>query len=158
MANVIDQYELDGLREDFHNMLGLVDEGGTEYSITDAKTLVTINRIIDRGPRNTTTKRYDNPSTTSVYAGPGDISPVTYRRDRQEIGGDEAVRIRQYRGVVPWNAGDILIDDILTVNFCTDPDLVGRNLTVTDVLYESELSVRRISLVDTSKGGNGLDC
>jgi len=158
MAGLVDKYELDGLREDMLNMLGMFDEGGVEYSITDAKTLVTIHRIIDIGPINTSTHLYDSPSSTVIYSGPGRISPVTYRRDRQEIGGEEAVRIRQYRGIVPWDAGDIHINDILGVTFCEDPQFEGKFLDVTDVLLESELAVRRISLVDTSKDVTGLNC
>jgi len=107
MSNMIDRYELDGLREDFFNMLGIHDEGGGESSISQAKTLVTIGRILEIGDLNPVTKKYDSPSITTIYAGPAHISPVTYRRDRQELGGGEAVRIRQYRGIVPWDAGNI---------------------------------------------------
>jgi len=158
MANMIDQYELDGLREDFLNLLGLFDEGDAEYSIEQAKTLVNINRVISRGTINPTTKLYENPITESIYAGPSHVSPVTYRRDRQELGGVESVRIRQYRAIVPWDAGDIHLDDTFTINFSTDPNMVGRTFDVTDVLYESHLAVRRISLVDTTKDANGFDC
>ncbi len=158
MANMIDEFELAGLREDFFNSLGIVDKGGAEYSITDAKTLVSITRIVDRGPLNATTKKYDSPTITTIYAGPGSISPVTYRRDRQEVGGGESVRIRQYRGSVPWDAGDIWIDDLYTVNFCEDPDIVGKTFNISDVLYETELAIRRLSLLDTSKDVQGLNC
>jgi len=158
MSNLIDVYEQDGLREDMLNMLGMYDDGQGDHTISDAKTLVTIRRLIERGPINATTALYDASSYDVIYSGPGRISPVTYRRDRQEQGGQESVRIRQYRGLVPWDAGDIHLDDVLTVNFCTDPDMDGRILDVSDVLYESELIVRRISLVDTTKDSNGLDC
>lgn len=158
MSNITDRYELDGLREDFLNLLGIHDEGGGDPSIAQAKTLVTIGRVLDIGPLNPVTKKYDDPSTTTIYAGPAHISPVTYRRDRQELGGGEAVRIRQYRGIVPWDAGDIHLDDYLIVNFCEDPEVEGRVFDITDVLYESELSVRRISFTDTSKDTSGLNC
>ncbi len=158
MSSLIDRYELDGLREDFFLMLGIRDEGGGEASIAHAKTLVTIARILEIGPLNPVTKKYDSPSVTSIYAGPAHISPVTYRRDRQELGGGEAIRIRQYRGLVPWDVGDIHIDDFLTVNFCEDPDVEGRTFDITDILYESELAVRRLSFTDTSKDVSGLNC
>ena len=135
MANMIDEYELAGLRKDFLESLGLADEGGSELSMSDAKTLVSITRVTDRGPLNPTTKKYDSPVTTTIYAGPSHFSPVTYRRDRQEIGGGESVRIRQYRGVVPWDSGDIHIDDLYTVNFCEDPDVVGKTFQISVVLY-----------------------
>lgn len=158
MANVLDEFELNGLREDFYNMLGLVDEGGSERSLADAKTLVVIRRVIERGPLNPTTKKYDAPSLQTIYGGPSDFSPVTYRRDRQELGGQESIRIRQYRGIVPWDAGNIQIDDLYTISFSTDPDAEGKTFDITDILYESEMVVRRLSLVDTSKDISGLNC
>jgi len=158
VANMIDQFELEGLRKDFLNSLGVVDEGGGDWSIADAKTLVSITRVVYRGTLNAVTKKYDAQIITTIYTGPASISPVTYRRDRQEIGGEESVRIRQYRGVVPWNAGDIYIDDLFTVNFCEDPDVVGRTFNISDVLYETELASRRLSLLDTNKDRTGLDC
>jgi len=159
MANITDRYELEGLREDFKNLLGIHDEGGSSAdTFTQAKTLVTITRIVDKGPLNTSTGKYDNPNTKVIYTGPAHVSPVTYRRDRQEIGGMEAVRIRQYRAVVPWDAGDIWIDDRLTVNFTEDPDMEGRTFDISDVLYESELAARRLSLTDTHRDGEGEAC
>jgi hypothetical protein len=151
MSNMIDQFELDGLREDFYNLIGIYDVGGGIPSISKAKTLITISRIIEIGPLNATTKKYDSPSTTSIYAGPAHISPVTYRRDRQELGGQESIRIRQYRGIVPWDAGDIHLDDYMVVNNSQDPDVEGKVFDITDVLYVSELSIRWISFTDPSK-------
>ena len=158
MSNLLDQIELDGLREDFFNMLGIFDEGGDEMSISQAKTLVTINRVIERGDINQSTKKYDNPSITSIYAGPAHISPVTYRRDRQELGGEESIRIRQYRCILPWDAGNVLVDDFCTINFSSDPEMVGKVFDITDILYESQMVVRRISMVDTTKNISGLEC
>ena len=157
MANLLDEFELDGLREDFKNILGIFDEGGDLENYDQAKTLVAITRLVDQGALNETTGVYDNPITKQIYSGPAHISPVTYRRDRQELGGGEAIRIRQYRGVLPWDSGDILIDDKLTVAFCSDPQMEGRTFDVTDILYEAELSGRRISLTDTSSDARG-DC
>lgn len=158
MANFLDQIELDGMREDFFELLGAIDEGGDERSISKAKTLVTIRRILDLGPINTSTHKYDNQIVEVIYSGPAYISPVTYRRDRQEDGGETSIRIRQYRCIVPWESGDFHVDDYLVVNFCSDPYFEGRVLDVTDVLYESEMAVRRLSLVDTKKDTNGLVC
>lgn len=159
MSNLISQLELDMLRKDFNTLLGIIDEGGgDDPSISKAKTLITINRVIERGPLNPTTKKYDDPSSISIYAGPSTFSPVTYRRDRQEEGGQESVRIRQYRALLPWDAGDIQIDDFYTINFCTDPDAVGKVFDITDILYESQMAVRRISLVDTAKNITGIGC
>lgn len=155
MSNMLDEFELEGLREDFYNLLGIYNVGGGIPS-SSATTTVTIGRVTDIGPLNPATKKYDSPSTSTIYVGPAHISPVTYRRDRQELGGGEAVRIRQYRGIVPWDASGIHIDDYLIVDACADPDAVGKMFDVTDVLYESELSVRRISFTDTSKDTTGI--
>lgn len=150
MADLLSQLELDSLRKDFNALLGINDYGGGTLSITQAKTIVTLTRITDRGPINPTTLKYDSPTTAQIYAGPAHFSPVTFRRDRQELGGGEAIRIRQYRAVLPWDSGDIRIDDILTVNFCSDPEVAGRFFDVTDVMYETELAARRITLTDTT--------
>lgn len=157
MSNILDQTELDGLRADFYELLGLHNDGSTWVDDT-AKTTVIITRITDRGPLNTTTGLYDTPVSSQIYVGPAHISPVTYRRDRQEIGGMEAIRIRQYRAIVPWDAGDVWIDDLLTVSDTQDPDMLGKTFDISDVLYETELAVRRLSLSDTSKDGEGVDC
>lgn len=153
MANITDRFELDGLREDFHNLLGIHDLG--DESFEKAKTLVTISRVIDRGDINPATGKYDNPNISVIYTGPAHVSPVTYRRDRQEIGGGEAVRIRQYRAVVRWDVGNVLIGDLFTVNFSEDPEMEGRTFDISDVLYESELAARRLSLTDTSRDSEG---
>ena len=111
MSNILDQVELDGLRADFFEMLGMHVDTNGDFVDDTAKTTVIITRITDRGPLNTTTGLYDAPVSSQIYVGPAHISPVTYRRDRQEIGGMEAVRIRQYRAIVPWDSGDVWIDD-----------------------------------------------
>jgi hypothetical protein len=150
MANIIDEYELAGLREDFDNLLGKYDFGGGTDDIDRAKTLVSITRVTSKGTLNETTGLYEGATSDVIYTGPAHFSPVTFRRDRQEIGGQTAIRIRQYRAVLPWDSGDIHLNDLFTVNFTTDPELDGRTFDVTDVMYESELSARRITLTDTS--------
>lgn len=156
MSNIDSQLELDGLRIDFDELLGIHDYGGGTDDTDAAKTLVTIIRVTDRGPLNPVTKKYDTPVVSTIYTGPAHISPVTYRRDRQEIGGMESVRIRQYRAVVPWDSGDIWIDDKMTVTATEDPQMVGKVFDISDVLYESELAARRLSLTDTSKDNEGV--
>ena len=160
MSNILDTLELDGLRTDFLELLGLHDDGTGTFVDDAAKTTVVINRILDRGPINPATGAYDSPVFESppIYSGPAHISPVTYRRDRQEIGGMEAIRIRQYRAIVPWDSGDIWIDDLITISDTQDPEMLGRTFDISDVLYESELAVRRLSLTDTSKDGEGVNC
>lgn len=158
MANIVDDFELDGLREDFKNILGIHDEGTELESFDDAKTLVVVNRVVDEGSFNEATGGFDDAVTQTIYTGPAHISPVTYRRDRQELGGGESIRIRQYRAVLPWDSGEVLIDDKLKVSFCSDPQMEGREFDITDVLYESELAARRISMTDTSNDSRDANC
>jgi hypothetical protein len=152
LSDILQQIELDGLRTDFKELLG--------ETLAGAKTTVAITRVTsaDRGPINPTTLRYDSPVTEVIYTGPAHISPVTFRRDRQEVAGGEAQRIRQYRCVLPWDSGDVHIDDNLEVVSSSDPQFAthGSKLQVSDVMYESELAARRLTLVDVS--GTGDNC
>ncbi len=125
MANLLDKFEQDALRRDFDRILGRVQQAGGE-SIQEAKTLVIVRRVDDLGTVDPVTGRYNNPSLSVIYTGPAHISPVTFRRDRQEIAGQEAVRIRQYRMVLPWDSGDIHLDDVTSINFSSDPQMVNR--------------------------------
>lgn len=150
MADILDDIELAGLRIDFEELLGERLIAGEE-DISGAGTLVMVRRVIDKGPINPDTGRYDSPTIDTIYSGAAHISPVTYRRDRQETAGEEAVRIRQYRMVLPWDSGDIHLKDFTVVVMSQDPEMEGRIFDVSDVLYESELAARRISLVDTAK-------
>lgn len=150
MSDILDELEIAGARLDFEQSLGIIQEGDLE-TISAAGTLVLVRRVRDRGPLNPVTDLYDSPTIDTIFDGPAHISPVTFRRDRQEIAGAEAVRIRQYRMILPWDSGDIHIDDFAVVVMSQDPEMGGRTFDVTDVMYESELVVRRISLTDVSK-------
>ena len=157
MSNILDELEIAGARIDFEEMLGQFTIGDTE-SIAAAGTLVMVRRVRSRGPINETTFKYDSPTIDTQYTGPAHISPVTFRRDRQEIAGEEAIRIRQSRMIIPWDAGtesgqpgNIHIDDFVVVVMSADSEMEGRTFDVTDVMYESELLVRRIGLTDVSK-------
>jgi len=152
MANILTQPELDGLRQDFGELLGDGSTGG------DAKTTVAITRT------NKKDKTVDRDSLqiipgaiTVIYTGEAHISPIVFRRDRQEIAGGETQRIRQYRCVLPWDSGDVRIDDVLEVITSQDPQFATRKMLVSDVMYESELAARRITLTDTSGNDDG-DC
>jgi hypothetical protein len=144
MANVLQQLELDGLRQDFNELLGDGSAGG------DAKTTIAITRTtVGSGDVDRTTLAVTPGSVEVIYTGEAFISPIVFRRDRQEIAGGEAQRIRQYRMLLPWDSGNILIDDIVEVISSQDPQFVNRKLTVSDVMYETELAARRVTLTDT---------
>jgi len=155
MAGILDQLELDALRADFKTMLGIDETPADSEDITRAKTLVSIRRIVDQGTLNTSTGDYENPTTVVIYSGPAHVSPIVFRRDRQEQGGGQALRIRQYRVVLPWDSGNILIDDEMVVSFSADPEMDGRTWIVSDVMYESELAARRITVTDMTPAGEG---
>ena len=144
---MITDLELDGLRQDFDEMLGT-------GALGSSKTTVAITRLdsSDVGPLDPVTGKYPSANPTVIYTGKAFITPIVFRRDRQEIAGGETQRIRQYRCLLPWDSGNILMDDILQVITCSDPNFINRYLTVSDVMYETELSVRRITLTDTSTG------
>lgn len=154
MSDLLDQIELDGLRNDHRELLG--DDSTTAGT---AKTTVKIERVLpsNLGPINEDTLEYDASTVDLIYTGPFSIAPVIFRRDRQEIAGGATQRIRQYRGKGPWDMPRIELDDVLTVLTSQDPWIVGLVLTVTDDPQESELGVRRIGLVDTSTPNPG-DC
>lgn len=150
MSDILTGVELDGLRQDFDEMLG--DMLGT------AKTTIAITRTTGAtlGAINTTTLQYDAASPSVIYTGEAYISPVVYRRDRQEFVGGNILTIRQYRVLLPWDSGDIKLDDVVTIVSCSDPNFVNKTLTVIDVMYESELGARRITVLDDSTTGE--DC
>jgi hypothetical protein len=157
MSNILDELEIDGGRIDFEEALGQFTNGDSE-TIAAAGTLVMVRRLLSRGPLNEDTLKYDQPTIQTQYTGPAHISPVTFRRDRQEIAGEEAVRIRQSRMIIPWDSGtesdqpgNIHIGDFVVVIMSADPDMEGRTFDITDVMYESELLVRRLGLTDVSK-------
>jgi len=151
LADLVTAIELDGLRADFDQLLGRDPDGNNADGVG---TTIAITRVTSktRGPINTTTLKYDDPTTIVIYTGPALISPVTFRRDRQEVAGGKAQRIRQYRCVVPWDSGDIHLDDNLEVITSQDPQFVahGKKLAVSDVMYESEVAARRLTLIDIS--------
>ncbi len=152
MADLITELELDGLREDFDELFGT-------GALGTSKTTVAITRTRNRtqGDMDPTTLQYPDAVPEVIYTGKAHISPIIFRRDRQEIAGGETQRIRQYRCLLPWDSGNILIDDVVEIITCSDPNFVGRVLDVTDVPYESELAARRLTLTDTSTGLEG-DC
>lgn len=149
MANLLTPIEIAGARDDFAHALGLVpwvrgDQVDTEVTIfrTNAQTL---------GPINPETLQYDEPLTDIIYSGPSHFAPMAHRRDRQEIAGGETQRIRQYVAIVPWDAGDIHLDDTYRIDKCSDPYAVGKSFIITDVRYTSVLEARVLTLTDVGR-------
>jgi hypothetical protein len=76
---------------------------------------------------------------------------MVFRRDRGEEAGEEQMRVRVYRCLVPFDAGDIELDDYVTVDESDDPEITNRRFDVTDVMYESELAARRLTITDVTR-------
>jgi len=146
MSDLITALELDGLRDDFAELLGIDDE--VYYDTTG-----TITRVVESGQTidPVTLKYTSGSSPVVVYSGAMFVGPVVFRRDRTETAGGEAQRIRQYRGLLPWDSGDIHIDDLLRIDTSSDPYFVGKVLIVSDVFYETHVAGRRITLTDDSR-------
>lgn len=89
-------------------------------------------------------------SETIIYQGRCDISTVVARRDRYETRLGEHIYLRQYRVSIPVDESAVIqeSDRFEVISSHSDPQLVGRVMTVKDVHHDSELSKRRITLID----------
>jgi hypothetical protein len=154
MANWLTQAEVDGLRADFAELLGSNPTASPRVD-DQPHTTVSITRSNGDGVLNVDSGKLEGETFATVYSGEAYGSPVVFRRDRQETAGGEAFRFRQYRVLIPWDGGDVWVDDIFTWVTCLDPNVAGRVMTVIDVLYESELAARRLTLVDLTQDGAG---
>lgn len=152
MADLITSLELDGLRQDFLELLGVDDQ-------TDLDTTGTFYRVLtSTGGIDPNTLQYSSATKITVHSGALHVGPVVFRRDRTETAGGEAQRIRQYRALLPWNVPDILIDDYWRCDSASDPHFPGRVFRVTDVMYSSHLSARQVTLTDISRDIDPLLC
>jgi len=148
MSDVLTTEEVDGLRVDLGMLLGISEIDGNDDA---ARTVISFYREDATPTFDIATATYAvNP--TALYSGPAAISPMVFRRDRQESGGDEAIRVRVYRCMLPWDADPLpAVDDYAIVDECDDPDVVGRLFWVVDVMFESEIAGRRVTLTDVTR-------
>lgn len=89
------------------------------------------------GVYNTATLQYGDADGTLIYSGPCRLQ----QRTRAEFAGDVAgqqVTTRSYLLAIEWDAAQILVDDIATIDTATDPRLATRKLRITDVQYGSD--------------------
>ena len=91
-----------------------------------------------------------NNAPTVLYDGVCEFATIAARRDRYETRLGEHVFLKQYRVNIPaTGVPDILENDRFKVTSSnSDPHLVGREMTVRDVYYNSELAKRQITVVD----------
>lgn len=147
MVDLVTDEELAGIQQDLQMLLGRDEHNLTDESA--AKTVITIYRP---GTKSIDTDTLESSQTPAiVYNGPAMIGPMVFRRDRQELAGEEATRIRIYRCLLPHDAGDIHLDDYVVVDKCDDSFLLSRRLEVSDVMYESVVGARRITLTDVTR-------
>jgi hypothetical protein len=102
------------------------------------------------GPRGTrtfnpTTGTYSDVAGTPVYSGPCRIRPQP-RADIVVQAGEEPVTLDTYDLTLPWDATGVEVDHIWTGVTSSDPDLVGRQMRVTDVRAGSWQLGRRVVL------------
>jgi hypothetical protein len=147
MSNLLTSDEVAGLRKDLELLIGL-DEN--DRSDTDAKTIISVYRPDTAPVFDHATLQYAS-TDTLLYNGPAIIAPMVFRRDRGEEAGEEQMRVRVYRCLVPFDAGDIELDDYVTVDESDDPEITNRRFDVTDVMYESELAARRLTITDVTR-------
>lgn len=133
MPGSITPLELDGIRFDQEGEL-------------DATCLIW--REISPGTPDKATASYLAPETITIYSGPCFYSPIVSRRDRFDIHGEQQVYQNQYRVLLPWDGGDIHQGDIFTLVTADDAEAIGRDQVVKDVLYVSDISLRRLTTID----------
>jgi hypothetical protein len=103
------------------------------------------------GPRGTrtfnpTTGTYSDVAGTPVYSGPCRIRPHPGIGDIVVQAGEEPVTLNTYDLTLPWDATGVEVDHIWTGVTSSDPDLVGRQMRVTDVRAGSWQLGRRVVL------------
>lgn len=110
-----------------------------------------INRTTARGTYNPTTKAYDSPTITEIYAGVCLIRPgspgTTVFDERLETTHD-------YHLFLPHTATGIEPEDRVTVNVTEDPDLTALTLVVESVSADAFLTRRHVGLRLDQGGGD----
>lgn len=138
MAGTLHKIELDGIRVD-------------QTAQLDA--MILIWRETGPGTLSKLDATYTNPATLTIYSGACFFAPIVSRRDRFDVHGEQQVYQNQNRVLLPWDAGaatgeDIKIGDFARVTSSEDSTLDLRDMVVKDVLLVSDISMRRLTLVD----------
>ena len=139
IGDLLSVIELEGIREDVKPIF--VDE-------------IHVWRQTSIGTLNEATSLHENPTTLTIYLGPAQLTPIRSRRDKfDEIGGG-SVFTRQYRLSVPYTAGladpleGIQIRDRASITISRDPQAIGREMEVRDVVVSSNIGYRQVTLHD----------
>lgn len=113
-------------------------------------------RPISLGTLDTATGKYTNPIILVLYdhdTTPGlgkkcAISPIKSRRDRFDEVAEGLVFSRQYRLVVPWYIDNIQIRDRVRIVSSADPQMVDREFEFRDVMVQTLLGIRELTVHD----------
>jgi hypothetical protein len=105
----------------------------------------TITRAAATGALDTVTGEWDPDAASTVYTGVGRVRPPTANM-AEVVFGDRQVTRQRYVGTFPYDAAQILIDDIVTVTASSDDQISGRSFRVATVSSGSFLIDRRVGL------------
>lgn len=134
MYELLTDEELAGLRVDVDTVIN-VDECVITRPVDQEGTLLP-NSFIVKDPE------------LSIYTGPCAIYPLLSRRDRFDEIAEGLVFTRQYRVDLPWTVADVQIRDRFKVTVTNDPQLLNRLMEVRDVVVETNIAIRRLTVHD----------
>lgn len=133
MSELLSQEELDGIREDARQT-NEVDTCKIERITTEGQLLPS--GLITPDPR------------SLIYTGFCAMYPILSRRDRFDELGEGLTFTRQYRVDLPWTVATVQIRDRFTVLTSEDPQLINREFEVRDVVVETNIGLRRLTVHD----------
>lgn len=110
-----------------------------------------IERITSLGTLDHNTGLYTGETRETIYEGRCLFAPIISRRDRFDEVGQGLVFTRQYRVDIPWTVTGVQIRDRFTPTVSRDPQAIGREMTVRDVMIGSILGYRRLTVQDTQE-------
>lgn len=94
------------------------------------------------------------PAATTIYTGPCRITAPA--PSRTVVVGEQQTAVADYEVAIEWDAVDILEHDLITMTEAPDPNIVGKQLIVTDARYATERFEKvlkaQINLTDPPEG------
>ena len=133
MYELLTDEELAGIRVDAQTVIN-VDECIVERIVSEGTLLP--NGFIVKDPR------------LNIYTGPCAVYPLLSRRDRFDEIAEGLIFTRQYRVDLPWDEADVQIRDRFKVTTTNDPQLLNREMEVRDVVVETNIAIRRLTVHD----------
>jgi hypothetical protein len=133
MSELLTAYELNAIRAD-------VDQIFEDVGMVE--------RVTSKGVLDHDTAEFAGEVRALVYEGPCLVTPIISRRDRFDEVGQGLIFTRQYRVDLPWDEDEVQIRDVFTITASDDPQVVGREMQVRDVLVGTNLGYRRLTVQD----------